>query len=304
MSETETAESSVRGGHPGDVRVGLIGSGIQQSSSPALHMDEARAQGFRLTYDLFDLDLSVGGAQALGQLLEDAQRDGYAGLNITHPCKQLVMQHVDELSDHARALGAVNTVVFSQGRRFGHNTDWSGFAQGFQRGLPNALLDEVTQLGSGGAGSAVAYAMLRMGAQEIRLFDIDTDSAERLAASLSAQFGGGRARAVTDLQASLRQSCGLINATPMGMDKYPGMPLPAHLLRPSLWVAEIVYFPLETELLRSARALGCPTVDGGGMVVFQAAAAFKLFTGREADADRMLVSFRSRLLAGSELARG
>jgi shikimate dehydrogenase len=267
-------------------------------------MDEARAQGFHLTYELFDLDHAVGGAQALGHLLEVAERDGYAGLNITHPCKQVVMQHVDELSDHARALGAVNTVVLSQGRRFGHNTDWLGFAEGFRRGLPNAPLDDVTQLGSGGAGSAVAYATLRMGAQQIRLFDIDADSAERLAASLCAQFGPDRARAVTDLPASLRQSCGLINATPMGMDKYPGMPLPADLLRPSLWVAEIVYFPLETELLRFARALGCPTVDGGGMVVFQAAGAFELFTGRKADAERMLVRFRSRLLTGSGLAGG
>jgi shikimate dehydrogenase len=298
---SETAESSVRAVHTKEVRVGLIGSGIQKSSSPALHMDEARAQGFPLTYKLFDLDHSAGGAQGLVQLLDDAERADYAGLNITHPCKQLVMQHVDELSEHAQALGAVNTVVFSQGRRFGHNTDWSGFAEGFRRELPNVPLHEVTQLGSGGAGSAVAYAMLRMGTQQIRLFDIDHDKAERLAGALSALFGAGRALAVTDLEASLHQSCGLVNTTPMGMDRYPGMPLPSHLLRASLWVAEIVYFPLETELLRCARALGCLTVDGGGMVVFQAADAFRLFTGFQADADRMLARFRSRLLTGSEV---
>ena len=84
---------------------------------------------------------------------------------------------------------------------------------------------------------------------------------------------------------------GLINCTPTGMAKYPGLPLPAALLRPALWVAEIVYFPLETELLRAARALGCRTLDGGGMAVFQAVGAFRLFTGIEPDAGRMLRHF-------------
>src|SRR5271154_5659035 len=151
---SEIANSSVRGVHLKDVRAGLIGAGIQKSSSPTLHMDEARAQGFPLIYKLFDLDHSAGGAQDLARLLDDAERADYAGLNITYPCKQLVMQHVDELSEHAQALGAVNTVVFSRGRRFGHNTDWSGFAEGFRRELPHVPLQEVTQLGSGGAGSA------------------------------------------------------------------------------------------------------------------------------------------------------
>ena len=86
---------------------------------------------------------------------------------------------------------------------------------------------------------------------------------------------------------------GLVNTTPMGMAKLPGMPVPAALLRPELWVAEIVYFPLETELLRNARALGCRTLDGGNMAVFQAVKAFELFSGRVPDARRMLAHFQS-----------
>jgi shikimate dehydrogenase len=203
-----------------------------------------------------------------------------------------VIKYLHELSEHAQALGAVNTVVFSKGRRVGHNTDWSGYAESFRRGLPGVTLDDVTQLGAGGAGSAIAYAMLRMGTRRLHVFDVDGIRAEQLADSLSAHFGANRIRRVADLTETLAHCHGLINATPVGMDKYPGLPLPAPLLRSSLWVAEIVYFPLETALLRTARALGCRTVDGGGMVVFQAAEAFQLFTGIPADAPGMLERFR------------
>jgi shikimate dehydrogenase len=84
---------------------------------------------------------------------------------------------------------------------------------------------------------------------------------------------------------------GIVNATPIGMANYPGTPVPAKLLRSGLWVADIVYFPLETELLRDARARGCRTMSGGGMAVFQAADAFRLFTGQEPDCERMLKHF-------------
>jgi shikimate dehydrogenase len=88
-------------------------------------------------------------------------------------------------------------------------------------------------------------------------------------------------------------AAGIVNTTPLGMAKYPGMPVCAQLLRPELWVADIVYFPLETQLLREARARGCRVLAGGGMAVFQAAGAFRLFTGREPDAQRMLRHFQS-----------
>ncbi|WP_159996040.1 shikimate dehydrogenase [Roseomonas sp. 18066] len=271
--------------------VGLIGSGIQASRSPALHEREGAAQGLRYLYRLFDLEVLKRGPEALPELLAMAEALGFAGLNVTHPCKQAVLPLLHEVSDDARALGAVNTVVLKDGRRIGHNTDHSGFAEGFRRGLPDAAMGEVVQLGAGGAGAAVAHAAMTLGTGRLTLLDMDPARAEHLAAALCARFGAGRAVASTDIDAAMARADGLIHATPTGMAKYPGLPLPAALLRPALWVAEVVYVPLETALLREARARGCRTVDGGGMAVFQAVGAFRLFTGREPDASRMLAHF-------------
>jgi shikimate dehydrogenase len=267
--------------------IGLIGAGIQASRSPALHEAEGAAQGVRYLYKLIDLEVLGLGAEALPELLTAAERMGFAGLNITHPCKQAVLPLLHELSPDARALGAVNTVVLRDGRRIGHNTDWFGFAESFRRGLPDVARDRVVQIGAGGAGSAVAHAALTLGVRHLTIIDVDPGRAETVADGLRARFGAGRAAAGTDLAGAVGAADGVINATPMGMAKYPGLPLPAALLRPALWVAEIVYFPLETELLRTARTLGCRTLDGGGMAVFQAVEAFRLFTGIAPDAERM-----------------
>jgi shikimate dehydrogenase len=158
----------------------------------------------------------------------------------------------------------------------------------------------VVQLGAGGAGAAVAHAALALGTQQLSVFDIDTARAERLALDLNARFGEGRAHAGTDLPAAMAAADGLINATPVGMAKLPVLPLPASLLRPGLWVADVVYFPLETALLRAASELGCRTLHGGGMAVFQAAGAFRLFTGIEPDAERMLRHFATMVGEGAE----
>ena len=266
--------------------LGLIGAGIQQSRSPALHEREAREQGLQLSYRLIDLDALGVGLEALPQLLDRARREGYCGLNITYPCKQAVIPHLDALSDDARALKAVNTIVIREGRMVGHNTDGSGFAEGFRRGLPGAKLDRVVLLGAGGAGAAVAHAALKLGVRSLAIFDVDRARAAQLAATLRADAG-------ENLADAMAVADGLIHCTPTGMAKTPGLPLDARLLEPRHWVAEIVYVPLETELLRAARARGCRTVDGGGMAVFQAAGAFRLFTGLEPDAERMLRHFRS-----------
>ena len=281
------------------ILAGLIGSGIQASRTPAMHEREGAEQGLRLIYRLVDLDVLRLGPEALGELLTAAERMGFSGLNITYPCKQAVVPLLDQLSPDARALGAVNTVVLKDGQRVGHNTDCSGFAESFRRGLPDVRRDRVVQLGAGGAGAAVAHALLAEGVGRLAISDTDTPRAEALAADLAARFGAGRAVAVGDLAAEVAAADGLVNCTPVGMAKLPGTPLPVALLRPALWIAEIVYFPLETELLRAARAIGCRTLDGGGMAVFQAVGAFRLFTGLEPDAARMQRHFAAMSAAAS-----
>jgi shikimate dehydrogenase len=278
---------------------GLIGAGIQASLTPAMHEREGNAQGLLYLYKNLDLVPMGVGPEALPDLLLAAQRLGFAGLNITHPCKQLVIPLLDELSTDARALGAVNTVVLRDGKRRGENTDWWGFAEAFRRNMDGVRRDRVVQLGAGGAGAAVAHALLTLGVHQLIIQDVDASRAASLADSLGGRFGAGRARACTDLAAAMAEADGLVHCTPTGMAAHPGLPLPAGLLHPTLWVADIVYFPLETELLRAASALGCRTLNGGAMAVFQAVEAFRLFTGITPDADRMLRHFATLVGGGA-----
>jgi len=275
--------------------VGLIGAGIQRSLTPALHEEEAGRHGLRLHYQLIDLDHDRDGAAALPTLIRAARTIGFAGLNITYPCKQAVIPLLDALSDEARAMGAVNTVVCRDGRLTGHNTDGSGWRWGFERALPSADLTRVVLLGAGGAGSAIAHALLQMGSGTLVLVDSEPARAAALAAQLASR-SGTRVIAESDLTAALHGASGLVHATPTGMDKLPGLPLPQSLLRAHLWVAEVVYFPLETALLKAARSLGCAVVDGGTMAVGQAVGALRLIAGIEPDTDRMDRHFR-RLMA-------
>jgi shikimate dehydrogenase len=263
---------------------GLIGAGIGSSLSPALHEREARRLGFDGSYRLFDIDKLGREADAAGDLVREARELGLAGVNVTHPCKQLVVPELDDLSPEAAALNAVNTVVFDGDRLVGHNTDTTGFQEAFRRGLPGVAVDRVVVLGAGGAGAAVAHAMLNLGTEELTIVDVDADRARELVDRL----GAGSAEAPPALPRLLGKADGLVHATPMGMAAYPGTAVPAELLRPSLWVAEIVYMPLETRLLRDARVLGCRTLSGAAMVALQAAGSMELFMGVRPDRERML----------------
>jgi shikimate dehydrogenase len=267
--------------------LGLIGAGIQRSLSPALHEEEGRRHGLRVHYQLIDVEPDAAALAALPALIAAARTMGFGGLNITHPCKQAVVPLLDELSTDAAAMGAVNTVLWRDGRAIGHNTDGSGWAWGFTHTLPQADLSRVVLLGAGGAGSAIAHAVLGLGAEQLLIVDADRARAQRLADALAARRGDHRTRASDDAAAALSGASGVIHATPTGMAKSPGMPLPPHLLRPSMWLSEVVYLPLETALLAQARRIGCAVCDGGTMAVGQAIGAFRLFTGLEPDAERM-----------------
>lgn len=273
------------------VRAGLIGSGIGLSRTPALHIDEGRQHGIVYRYDLIDLDVLGAGPEAIGSLIAKAEAEGFAGLNITHPCKQAAIAHVDELSDDAAVLQSINTITFKNGKRQGHNTDWWGFQQGFLRGLPGVDLSHAVLIGAGGAGVAVAHALARMGTAKVTIFDVDPARVSTVMDRLvlvhpDCVFDAGK-----DLGAVLAGASGIVQATPIGMASHPGTPFDVDLLSANLWVAEIIYFPLETALLTAAAERGCKVLNGGGMAVFQAVGAFELFTGAAPDAERMIRHF-------------
>jgi shikimate dehydrogenase len=275
--------------------VGLIGSGIQQSLTPGMHEEEARRQGLALHYQLIDLDTSKVGNEKLPTLIDAARLMGFAGLNITFPSKQAVLPLLDDVAEDARAIGAVNTVVIRDGKATGHNTDASGWAWGFRRGLPDADLERVVLLGAGGAGAAIAHAVLGMGAGHLVIVDREAAKAGELAHALAPRYGSARVSSGTDPGAAVAGATGLIHATPTGMLKLPGIPIDAKHLRRDLWVSEIVYSPIETQLLKAARAVGAKTVDGAGMAIGQAVGAFRLFTGLEPDPARLDTHFRHLL---------
>lgn len=278
------------GSHTGCLRVGLIGHGIQLSRTPKMHVTEGGLLGIDYRYDLIDIN-QMEGDQKIADLLNRAQNDGYRGVNITHPFKQVAVEHLDHLSDAAHAVGAVNTVVFQDGQRFGHNTDYWGFSEAFRQQLTNAATNYVLLFGAGGAGRAVANALLDNSVAHLVIFDPSTEAVTSLVQRLAERVGAERVSAANDLAQAIENADGLVNASPVGMALLPGNPVPTGLLQSRHWVADVIYFPLETELLATARARGCQIMNGSGMAVFQAVRAFELFTGIKPDPNRMRVTF-------------
>lgn len=273
------------------IRSGLIGRSILSSRSPWLHEQEAIAQGLDLTYELFDFRERDLPDSVLPSFLKELAASGYAGVNITYPFKQIVIPVLDFLSPSATLVGAVNTVAMKGGILTGHNTDMEGFRDSLRAGLPDVAGQHVLLIGAGGAGAAVASALLDCGVGIVEISDASLDRSIALAERLSAMLGKGRAVACNLERLSTGGIDGIVNATPMGMAAHPGLPLDARLIEERHWVADIVYFPLETELLRIAKEKGCRTLDGSGMVVAQAARAFDIITGHHADLARMKQSF-------------
>lgn len=274
------------------VLAGLIGRGIARSRTPEMHMAEAAAQSLRGVYRIIDVDMLPENEQNLKAIVHAAEVTGFNGLNVTYPFKMEVIPLLDQLSPNAAAVGSVNTIVFRDGKRIGHNTDLWGFAESFRQNMIGVSLKTVLLIGAGGAGVAVAHALADCGVQHLKIFDVDTVRVEQLARQVRSNRQGLTVEPVTTVDAeSCANLSGIVNASPVGMAKTPGTPFPLALLKPDMWVADIVYFPLETELLAGARRLGCRVLPGSGMAVFQAVRAFELFTGRRADPVRMKATF-------------
>jgi shikimate dehydrogenase len=263
--------------------IGLIGRNIMSSLAPVLHEDACAAAGLAGHYHLMDADVLDG--RTLEQLLSAARIAGFAGVNVTFPFKEAVMPLLDSLSPEAAEIGAVNTVVFDRhGKATGHNTDRSGFRAAFREelGEPRVRGKAVLLLGAGGAGRAAAFALRDLGAGEIRIHDQDASRARLLCGDVGAgALASGDASGVA----------GIVNATPVGMKGFPGVPIDPAIVAPGQFVADVIYTPLETEFLAAARSRGAHGMGGAGMCVQQAADAFRLFTGLQADRVRMQRTF-------------
>jgi shikimate dehydrogenase len=272
-------------------RIGLVGGGIGGSLSPALHETEARAVGLTdYRYELLDIEMLGRRPDESGTVVREAVAAGYTGFNITHPCKQTVIDGLDVLDSRAAAMGAVNTVaVDGAGRLVGYNTDYTGFAAALARNLNGATLNRVVLCGAGGAGSAVAHALAGAGVRQLTIGDVDEARAVGLADEVTRRYAATRAEGVgsAGVAAAVGPADGVVNASPIGMDGHPGTPFDPAALHRGVWVADIVYRPVRTALLAAAAALGCRTLDGAQMLVAQAADTFALLTRTEPDRDRM-----------------
>ena len=277
--------------------LGLIGDGISASRTPRMHENEGAAHSIPTIYRTIDISSPHLAEATLTELLTAAIRLGFDGLNITHPFKQQVIGLLDEVDPVAARINSVNTVVIDDaGRTTGYNTDVTGFAAGFRAGLDGAATEAVVQIGAGGAGRAVGFALAELGIGDLIIADTDVQRAEGLAADIvETSSVGTRARAIglDELEGAAASAQGIVNATPVGMKAYPGTPVDTSVFGSETWVADVVYFPLETQLLAEARAKGCRTLDGSGMAVNQAIDAFELFSGQKADPQRMRETFLS-----------
>ncbi|MBF0673320.1 MAG: shikimate dehydrogenase [Salinibacterium sp.] len=280
------------------VLIGLIGEGITQSLTPPMHELEGARHGMHYVYRTIDLAPEERSAEHVAQLLWAARRMGFTGLNITHPIKQAVIQHLHELAPSAQLVGAVNTVVFDGERMIGHNTDVTGFGAAFDDAFGVVRHGRVVLVGAGGAGAAVASALAAREVAELVIVDVDVQRAESLASSVRATARGEvRSAALDDLPAWLAGAAGVVNATPWGMAAHPGTAFDTSLLSADMFVADIVYRPVETQLLHEAKESGCRTMSGLGMAMHQAADAFEIFTGEPADRGAMLADLKNLVAA-------
>lgn len=267
--------------------LGLLGANIRHSLAPALHEDAATAAGMVGHYHLMDVDGPR--PRVLPELFAAIRTAGFAGVNVTYPFKEAVIPLLDDVAPEAAEIGAVNTVVFDPaGRSTGHNTDRSGFRAAFLaafgadavRGRP------MLQLGAGGAGRAVAFALRDLGVSTVLLYDRDVQRARNLGADL-----GGNCEVLDAPEPAAATAAGIVNATPIGMTGHDGLPMTPDVVQPHHVVADVIYTPLETEFVRAAKTKGARTMGGAGMCIHQAVRAFELFTGRTPDLVRMERAF-------------
>lgn len=262
------------------LRLGLIGDNIAASRSPRLHRLAGLQNHRAVTYDRL-VPREIG--QPFETILRGCAAQGYRGVNVTYPYKERAAAQVQIDDPLVRAIGSVNTVVFTpQGAR-GYSTDYTGFVAAYRRVRGEAGPGVALMIGTGGVGRAVAFGLLALGAAALHLVDRDRAKADGLAASLRAAAPGVRVRVFDTVVEAAAGADGIINCTPVGMIGHPGSPVEAARLAGAGWAFDAVYTPVDTLFLRDAEAAGLAIISGWELFFFQGAHAWQLFSGLPLD---------------------
>ena len=266
-------------------RLGLIGDNIAASLAPRLHALAGALLGIEIRYDLLiPAELGLG----FDALFDRCANGGYQGINVTHPYKERAAVRVEIENPLVRAIGAVNLVRFAPDRPRGFNTDHTGFLFAydakFGTGAPPGV---VCQVGAGGAGRAIAFALARLGAEAIRLVDIDRARAEALAAVLRSVHPGLDVAVAASLEEAATGARGFVNCSPIGMVGHGGTPIPRRLLPGARWAFDAVYTPVHTQFLADATAAGLETLSGFELFFHQGADGLEIHFGRVIDRVRL-----------------
>ena len=276
----------------GHAKAGVIGWPIAHSRSPLIHNHWMKQYDIDASYGLCPIDPASDFREALAGLADE----GYIGANVTLPHKENAFRAMDDLSPVAEKLGAVNTISFKDGRMHGHNTDVGGFIASLDAHGRGWRDKPALVLGAGGAARAIIAALDAEGVPQVRLVNRTRHRAEALVALAPDRVAIGDWAA----RGALAAGCGLlVNTTSLGMTGAAELDMPLEALAEGAMVNDIVYIPMETDLLARARARGLIAIDGLGMLLHQAALSFEGWFGVKPAIDQVL---RDTLIADLEEA--
>lgn len=266
------------------LHLGLIGQAIAASRSPSLHMMLGELKQLPVDYQLQVPEDDT--AESFNAKLTEIRALGFVGTNVTFPYKQIAIDSADEVNDAVKKVGASNTLLLKNGKVCAFNTDYTGFIRGYKSRMGHSLdgnvpAGKVLMIGAGGVGRAIGFALFEVGATEVLVTDLSERNAQSLVDAINEAGYKARVVAKADIAAAAAEVDGLVNCTPVGHLKTPGMPLAAELIQGQKWAFDAVYTPMDTEFLIEANKKGLQIVSGFDLFFYQGIDAFEIFTGQE-----------------------
>lgn len=258
------------------IKAGVIGWPIKHSRSPIIHGFWLKQHQINGSYDKIPVE-----PDELSNFISSLKQNGLSGINITVPHKIEALKLADLITPDAKAIGAANTLWFEDGQLIAGNTDAHGFITHLKTKAPTWKSDKPAMvMGAGGAARAILYALLKEGVPQIKLTNRTTERAENLASEFNKQFSDKISVIEwNDKQSNMDDCSLLVNSTSLGMNGNPPLEINIDTLPAKAVVYDIVYAPLETDLLKSAKTRGLTAVDGLGMLLHQAVPGFEKWFG-------------------------